>query len=269
MNAGMYTRAISSRRLRHESILIALLVFISVTALSQTSTPAKEVTYHHQSWMSINSVMRFSDHWGLMADFHVRKDDFMAHDYFYFVRLGAVTWINGKYPLAYGVAHLWQAPKEATNLWTNENRIYQQWSASQREGIVSVLHRVRFEQRWREIMLSDTEMARQFSFRLRYLASFDIRPFKNQHLPSLVLSDEILVQFGKEVLNTFDQNRLFVGLKVPISRNLNCDIGYMNILQQRVTSYRYDSSDVFRLFLYYNLDFRKNKGVGEHFENSE
>lgn len=261
--------SISSRKLLHKAILSILLGSSSMAALSQSATPVKEITYHNQSWTSINSVMRFSDHWGLMADFHVRKDDFMANDYFYFLRLGAVTWINGKYPLAYGVAHLWLAPRNPTNLWTNENRIYQQWSASQREGIVSILHRIRLEQRWREIVVTDTEMARQFSFRLRYLASFEVHPFKNQHLPSLVLSDEILVQFGKEVLNTFDQNRVFIGLKVPIVKNLNCDIGYMNILQQRVTSYQYDSSNVFRLFLYYNLDFRKNKTVGEHFENSE
>lgn len=268
MTAGMYAKTSSMKSL-NEAILIILLVLTNTPAFNQPAAPVREVTYHNQSWVSINSVMRFSDHWGLMADFHMRKDDFMANDYFYFARLGAVTWINGKYPLAYGVAHLWQAPRDPANLWTNENRIYQQWSANQREGIVSILHRIRLEQRWREIIINDTDMASQFSVRLRYLASFDIRIFKNQHLPSMVLSDEILIQFGKEVLNTFDQNRFFVGLKVPISGNLNCDIGYMNVFQQRVTGYQYDSSDVFRLFLYYNLDFRKNKGVGEHFENSE
>jgi hypothetical protein len=267
MTAQGYIKKKYSKNYLHGVISLLLVAFMNMPAFGQ---PVKEITYHQQSWMSVNTVLRFSDHWGLMADFHMRKEDFMANEYFYFVRLGAVTWINGKYPLAYGVAHLWQAPKDGNILWANENRIYQQWSANQREGIVSILHRIRLEQRWREIIANDTTaIARQFSVRLRYLASFDIRVFKNHHLPSLVVSDEILVQFGKEVLNTFDQNRFFVGLKVPISKNLTFDIGYMNILQQRVTSHQYDSSDVFRLFFYYNLDFRKNKGVGEYFENTE
>lgn len=203
-----------------------------------------------------------------MADFHMRRDEFVAKDYFYFVRIGAVTWISGKYPIAYGVAHLWQAPRDGNVTWSDENRIFEQWSASQRAGRFSILHRVRLEQRWRDLIINDQKTGNtQFSVRFRYLASSDIRIFASPKLPSLVLSDEILLQTG-DVTSTFDQNRFFLGLKVPITKNLTSDIGYMNIIQQRAGGYT-DTSDVFRLFLYYNLDFRKDKGVKEHFENTE
>lgn len=240
-----------------------ILIFLNVLAFGQTSGIGKQVTHASQSWISVNSTMRFTDHWGLMADFHVRKDDFFTEDYFYFLRIGAVNWINGKYPVAYGMAHLWLAPKAGSTTWTNENRLYQQWSATQPQGIISVFHRIRTEQRWRDVVTNDQKTGDKiFSFRLRYLASFEAKIFKNKKLPSLVLSDEILVQFGKEItMNAFDQNRLFTGIKVPVRHNLSFDLGYMKILQQKSTGYQYDSTDFFRLFFYYTPDFRKKENT--------
>jgi hypothetical protein len=208
-----------------------------------------------------------------MADFHVRRDDFFAEDFFYFVRVGAVNWISQKYPVAYGYAHLWLAPADGDTTWSNEDRFYQQWSASHGEGIVSILHRIRLEQRWRDVIINDVKTGdKQFTVRLRYLASFETRIFDNHQLPSFVLSDELLVQFGKSVVyNAFDQNRFFVGAKIKVSPEFSFDIGYMNILQQRSTGYQYDISHVFRLFMYYIPDFRsvgQEKDV-EHFENNE
>jgi hypothetical protein len=249
-------------------VLIALFFRLEI-ANAQTFIPEKQVTYYNQCWTSINSTMRFSNHWGLMADFHIRTDDFYSEEYFYFVRLGAVSWINGKYPVALGVAHLWLAPKGDNTTWSDENRIYQQWSASHNEGIVKVLQRIRTEERWKDVIVADEKTSdKQFSFRLRYLAAFEIQIFKNKKIPALLISDEVLVQFGKEVgLNTFDQNRLFVGLKVPIKSDLSFDIGYMNILQQKSSGYQYDLSNVFRLFFYYTPDFRKKDKELQHYHD--
>jgi len=242
-------------------VVLVALFFSTTFSFAQTNTPEKQFTHYNQCWTSINSTMRFSEHWGMMADFHVRTDDFFNDEYFYFVRLGAVSWINGKYPVALGVAHLWLAPKDSNATWSDENRIYQQWSSSHNEGIVKVLSRIRTEERWRDVIVDDEKVGvKQFSFRLRYLAAFEIQIFKNKKIPSLVISDEVLVQFGEGVgLNTFDQNRLFLGLKIPIKSDLSFDIGYMNILQQKSSGYQYDLSNVFRLFFYYTPDFRKNK----------
>jgi hypothetical protein len=252
--------------------MIIILFFPNIFTFGQTTNNEKQISYYNQSWFSINTTMRFTDIWGLMADFHVRKEFFFDEDYFYLVRFGAVNWINGKYPVAYGIAHLWLAPEPGNKTWSNENRIYQQWSAIHKEGIVQILHRIRTEQRWRDVIENDQKTGdKQFSFRLRYLASFEIKIFRNENLPSFILSDEVLVQFGKDIgLNTFDQNRLFIGLRLLISSNLNFDIGYMNILQQKSTVYKYDSSDVFRVFFYYFPDFREVKnGEPAHLDNTE
>ncbi len=246
--------------INHTYFTVALfaLFFNFFSTAAQTPTE-KQITRYNQCWTSINSTMRFSDHWGLMTDYHVRTDDFYNHIYFYFFRIGAVNWINEKYPVAYGYAHLWQATKAGNQTWSNENRIYQQWSSSHNEGVVKVMHRIRTEERWKNIIVDHEKTnEKNFSFRLRYLASFEIRISKNEKTPSLVISDEVLVQFGKDVgLNTFDQNRLFTGLKIYIKSDLTFDIGYMNILQQKSSGYEFDLSNVFRLFFYYTPDFRK------------
>jgi hypothetical protein len=249
--------------------VVLILFFSDMLASGQSSSNEKQVTHYNQTWISINSTMRFSEHWGLMADFHDRQQGFFKDPYFYFLRLGAVSWINGKYPVAFGYGHLWLAPEEGKETWSDENRLYQQWYASHGEGTVTILHRIRTEQRWKDIIVDDQKTGdKQFSFRLRYLASFDAKIFKNEKLPKLVLSDEVLVQFGKDiVMNAFDQNRLFAGLKVPVKSNLSFDIGYMNVYQQKSSGYKYDFSNVFRVFFYFTPDFR-NQG-NAHINNSD
>jgi len=258
MTESFYAGIKLNQRLR--SFIFLFIFFLSVLAFGQPVSTQKKVTEYSQSWFSFNSTVRFTDRWGMVGDFHHRRDDFMADPYFYFLRAGAMFWIAGKYPVIAGVAHLWSAPPDGNITWSNENRIYQQWSARQKQGIVAILNRIRFEQRWRDVIINDQVSGdKAFSLRLRYLASFECRPFNNQKIPALVVSDEACVQFGESIVyNTFDQNRFFLGLKQSLSEKLSFDVGYMNIWQQKSSGNQYTSSHIFRLFFYYNADLRKN-----------
>ena len=251
---------------------LIFLLFTPSIVQAQTIVPTeKETTTYVQSWISINSAFRFSNRWGAVSDFHVRRDNVFKNDYFYFVRAGGVYWVNDKYPIIAGIAHLWLAPYDGNSQWTNENRIYQQWSAVTPQGVISILHRIRLEQRWRDVIINDVVMReKQFSTRLRYLASFEIRLVENPKGPKLIISDEVLVQFGKAIVNnTFDQNRFFLGLKIPLNDKLSCDVGYMNVLQQSLTGYQYDLSHIFRLFFYFNLNMAKDGSLLNIQDNSE
>ena len=100
----------------------------------------------------------------------------------------------------------------------------------------------------------------RFSNRVRFLSSFTIRIFNDPKLPALSIADEVHFHFGKEIIyNTFDQNRIFTGLKVPIRNNLKFDIGYMLVYQQRYIGNAYDLNHTFRWFFYYSPDLRKKK----------
>jgi hypothetical protein len=190
----------------------------------------------------------------------VRKNDFFNYPRFYFVRFGANYWLKENITLSLAYGHLWLAP--SIDGWTNnseENRIHEQLQVISKISKITVLQRLRNEQRWQEKMVNDKFSGEyRFTDRVRYLASFTIPLFKNKNLPALALADELMLQFGKEVVyNTFDQNRIFIGIKQKISPDLSFDIGYMRILQQRYSGYQYDLYHTIRLYFYYTPDFRK------------
>lgn len=232
-------------------ILISLFPFL---LLAQTPQK-KEVNERIQTWVSLNSVTKFSEHWGIVADVHIRENGFFEDNNFYFVR-GGITYIpNSTVSLTGGYAHMWLAPsKEGWSTFADEDRIYQQAQLNTKIGKVGVIQRLRNEQRWQEKIANDAPTGQwRFTNRVRYLASFTIPVFSNKKLPSLVLSDEILIHFGKEaVYNTFDQNRLFIGIRQSINPKLSFDFGYMNVYQQKYTGYQYDMNHTIRLFFYLN-----------------
>lgn len=245
------------------------LLFTGLIGRAQTVPATKQINQHTQSWYSINSTFRFSDRWGAVADFHTLNDG-LFEDNFYFLRFGGVYWIDGKHPVIAGVARLWKAPAEGMQTWAIENRIYQQWSTATHPGRWAILQRIRAEQRWRDQVVNDQVTGKQFSVRLRYLASFEFSAFNNPKLPAFVVSDELLVQFGPSIVyNTFDQNRFFVGIRLHVSERLNFDTGYMNVIQQRSTGYQYDVGHVFRLFFYYHLDASRSGREKRFLENTE
>lgn len=231
-----------------------LFIIFPLLVLGQVSTK-KEVNNQVQSWISLNSNFKFNEHWGLLADFHIRRNDFVNENSFYFVRGGLAYMPNSKVLLATGYGHMWLAPtKPGWQTFSNENRIYQQAQLSSKIGEISILQRIRNEQRWQQKIINDERTDdNRFTDRIRYLVSFTIPISKNKKLPSLVISDEILIHYGKEVVyNTFDQNRIFIGIKQAINPKLSFDFGYMNVYQQKYSGYQYDSNHTLRLFFYYN-----------------
>jgi hypothetical protein len=206
--------------------------------------------------------MRLHKNFGIIADVHVRRNNFFADPGFYFLRVGATYWLKENLTTTLGYAHMWVAPaKPEWSHFAEEHRIYQQIQLVSKVGKIGLLNRLRNEERWQEKIINDKFInSYKFTDRIRYLLSVTIPVFNNPHLPAAVVSDEIAVQFGKEIVyNTFDQNRLFLGIKQAISKSLSFDIGYMIVYQQKSSGYQYDKNNTFRCFFYYMPDFRKTQ----------
>jgi hypothetical protein len=234
--------------------------FFALAAAAQQ--PQKEINHQAQTWVSVNSTLHFTDNWGAIADFHIRRNNFVKDPSFYFIRFGANYWVRQKFTLAAGYAHMWQAPaQEDWTTFSNENRIYQQALMSTSAGSTSILFRFRNEQRWKQVIEADKKTGDwSFTNRVRYLMSFSIPFSKRPKKYAFVIADELLVNFGKQVVyNTFDQNRIFLGIRNRINGRWSYDIGYMNVYQQKANGYQYDMNHTFRWFFYYNPDFRKDK----------
>lgn len=236
------------------NIFKLLFIVLPFVVFAQTAKE-KEINNQFQTWVSLNSVTKFSPHWGVVADVHLRTNDFFQDNNFFFLR-GGISYIpNAKFSFTGGYAHMWLAPKNPTwSTFSDENRLYQQVQMNTKSGNVSIVHRIRNEQRWQEIIVNDVATGNnKFSNRVRYLLSTTIPVFKKKTAPSLVISDELLVQFGQDIIyNTFDQNRFFVGIKQAINPKLSFDFGYMNVYQQKATGYQYDMNHTLRLFFYLN-----------------
>ena len=235
-------------------LLGAIAVSCALMPASAHGQSAKEITEHTQFWWSLNSTTRLSDRFGAIADVHIRRTDFVRDPSFYFLRLGAHYWVTEKLTVSLGYAHMWQAPSCAgCETWSNENRVYEQVQYATLLGKTRVLHRVRNEQRFKQVVENDALTGETaFSDRVRFLASFTIPVSEDPSGLALVLSDEVLLQFGTGiVLNTFDQNRLFAGVKKQMSRSWGFDFGYMLVYQQKATGYQYDLNHTLRWFLYW------------------
>ena len=256
----MKTPNILGKKITIVSCFLLSFLCVNTIALSQQ---VKEVREQEQFWWSVNSTTRISERFGVIGDFHIRRNQFIRHSNFYFARIGGAYWVSDQLTLVTGYAHLWLTRPLRNNKSTfqDENRIYQQIQWRQKVGKVTFVQRIRNEQRWHEVLNEQGEYLRtRFSNRIRFLSSFNIKVFENPKLPSISIADEVHFHFGKEIVyNTFDQNRVFVGLKVPINNQLKFDIGYMAVYQQLYSGNNYTFNHTFRWFFYYTPDLRTKK----------
>ena len=124
------------------------------------------------------------------------------------------------------------------------------WSArldqEQNLGWLTMLNRYGLEYRWRDLSNTGTFVP---NWRVRYMLRLD-KPIGISWLKqpvSFVISDELFVQFGRAVRsnpNVFDQNRVYAGFNVGLSRNIKASIGYIYAIQERSSGEEFDYSNV-------------------------
>lgn len=227
-------------------------------AIAQDS---KSVTHQFHFWTSINTTISVKNNWGLMADYHHRRNDYGRSSSFDFARLGFNYWLDNNLTATVGYAHLWLAPTtDGWGTYSNENRLFLQVQHQpQISPCVNMLHRFRAEYRKQQKIQDDVYTGEfRYTARFRYLLNFTVPVFSDPRLPRLVVADEILMHIGKEVVHTpLDQNRIFLGLRQQVTADLSFDIGYMAVYQQKYSGHQYDLNHTLRLFFYYLPDFRK------------
>ncbi len=243
------------RRFTGQRIGLLMILLIILPGDYPLQAQTKQVNTQYQSWFSVNSTLKISPQWGIIADVHTRRNHFLADNNFYFARAGFQYSVDKNLSVAAGYGHFWGYP--GTKDWhtiAHENRIYQQVQLSSKWKNVAILQRLRNEQRWQQKIVNDAFTGQlRFTDRVRYLLSFTIPVFKNKKLPALALANEVCLQSGKEIVyNTFDQNRFFIGIREQLRPDLSFDMGYMRVYQQKRSGYEFDRNHTFRLFFYYS-----------------
>ena len=236
-------------------ILMVVLLLWPHTSSSQVTHNEASIRSQQHFWTSVNATVRESNHWGWYADAHYRTALDLSEFDFQMYRLALGYWLNDQFWVSAGGG--WQgyyADTESGRSSGNEWRVHQQLQWNQNTHRLRLIYRLRNEQRWREKLLPDgTGNGYAFSNRTRMMILGNFRIFADPDWPRLAFMDEVFVQFGPEIVyNTFDQNRVFVGIMQPIGRSgWSYDFGYMYVFQQRASGYEYFANHTLRLFFYY------------------
>jgi Protein of unknown function (DUF2490) len=246
---------------RHAIFLLS--VFMSSAVFAQA--PEKNIRTAGQLWFGYLNQMRFSKKWGAWLDIHYRMTDNLADRPMAFLfRPGATYFIKDNLRINVGYTLVKHYPRKGFNTTRTEHRPWQQiWWNQKYPGLVMLQH-LRFEQRFNQKVVSDQiEDGYNYTFRIRYGLSFFV-PLKGKEIvaksPFIAFTNEVFLNFGDRIIyNTFDQNRLFIGLGYQFTPHINVQGGYMNLYQQEASGYNYLLAHVVRLSLFQTLDFRKKE----------
>ena len=243
-------------------ILLFLFFFLSIL---QNGFAQKQVIDREQLWMGYFNQTRLTNKWGLWGDFHLRRtDNFVEKWALGIARLGLTYYVNDHVKLTAGYAYVNHFPSTGhKNISQPEHRPWQQiqWHTNSKK--IKIMQWLRTEQRFRQKIKSDDELAEGYNFnhRFRYNFALFVALSKKNFDPNsifLILNNEIHLNFGKEITyNTFDQNRAFVGLGYQLSSHTHLQLGYMNVFQQLSSGNTYYNTHTIRAFLFHNVDLRK------------
>ncbi|WP_165043442.1 DUF2490 domain-containing protein [Dysgonomonas sp. ZJ709] len=235
------------------------LFLVTPSAYSQENVQTKQINHNVHTWNGLLTTHRLSDNWGVTADFIIRRDDFLKEPGFYFARLGGGYWFNDNVSVSGAYGNLWlYRPQLRDKNFTLEYRFDQQLIVASSLWKFNVTQRFRIESRWREIVEGDQTMGRTFSERIRYLYTFRLPISKKPNVPQLMFSNEVLLQFGKHIVNNpLDQIRLFVGIRQSLGKGVAYDFGYFPIYQQTGAGNVYNLNHTVRLLFYFSTNKSK------------
>lgn len=244
-----------------------LFLLLLLAASSLPGQTAKLTTESSATWLGWFNQSRLSNRWGLWAEGQVRTQEQLIGDLgTALVRLGATYYAGDQTKLTAGYAYVhFFAADNHPNTYLPEHRPWQQLQWHTRYGRWRMMNWLRLEERYRRRLDSAGELGQGYDFNFRARANFlFLYPLRSAGPQpgslSVVLSNEVMVNFGKKVvLNYFDQNRFFAGLAFHTNAHDNLQFGYMNLFQQLGSGNRYRNLHTLRIFYFHNLDLRKTK----------
>jgi hypothetical protein len=239
-----------------------VVMIINLTTIAQKTTNSVQ-----QMWFSYNNQTRLSNKWGLWGDFHLRtKEDFVEDLSTGIARVGIMYYLKDNTKLTAGYAFVNHFPADAhPDISQPEHRPWQQIQWHNRFPKLRMMQWVRLEERFRRKIKDNDELADGYNFnwRVRYNLMLNFALNKKPFAPktiSYAVNNETHINFGKEIVyNTFDQNRLFVGLHYHANAHDLIQFGYMYLYQQLASGNRYRYVHAGRISYFHNLDLRKKE----------
>lgn len=232
---------VAGHRPRH--LLAAIILAFGL--LGSMAGPARAQNAEDQlgNWLIFNSTIRFSDHWSLFTEGHVRLWEVASNLDELVARVAAHYNFNPDAMVGLGYVRADSWPFEERDRERIEHRLYQQFALWMNWDRTRFMNWVRIEQRW----LRRTEGTR-YSNRVRYRLQLTTPLNRKTMEPGayfLNFYEEIFVKFDDP--RVFDQNRLYGAGGYQFTEQSNLQLG---LLWQARTS-----ADFFRLQIFYTHNF--------------
>jgi hypothetical protein len=230
-------------------------ILISVFGMAQTTSNQMWYTYNHQAIVS--------NKWGYMFDLNHRTTNFKnTRSVLSAVRIGATFLYDKDHRFSAGYAWFGTHFQEAQKELLTEHRLWQQYQVFGKRQKGAFFHRIRVEQRWRELMpsLGSSKGETAFSVRGRYMYQHQgpIVPLTNKNKLGVWWqgASEIMLHAGDGIeKHYFDQLRIIGGIVLLPSKNLNLAVLYQYINQYRPAISSHVNIHSIRLTLLHQFDW--------------
>ena len=223
---------------------IAGILLLSLHARLSMAQFARIIDHNTICWLTTINTISTGKKTSLHLEYSERRTEFISTPMQELIRAGMYYRINPKVTLLAGGAYFFnypysQFPSISPYVRFPERRMFEQIAINDSLRSLSILHRVRLEQRWSGRMDSaDVKKVDYWSYtnRIRYLVRLArpiIRPLKGKGGLYAVAQNEIFISFGKNVKsNIFNQNRLTFLLGTRLTKSLSLECGYLNQIIQ-------------------------------------
>lgn len=253
-----------------QTILYTITCFLT---LSEGRTQDAKVIYPHSVyWSKLELNELFGDYgpWGVGLDFVYRRKSGLEDNFMFSERLreSVRPWVHYQFgpnarfsfsPIGYMRTHEYLGkPSDLNRLPYYELRSTLQFFHHSKQLNGKIMHTWRYRYEFRFQEQPSTESFRYFNrFRFRYRVRYIINGnnfYKNKTW-YLAASNELGINIGKNVvLNTFNQNRLYLGVGYRFLNAIRVEARYLDRLRTRgATGYEFDHGRGFMLGIYVDM----------------
>ena len=240
-------------------LLFLLIVIISISGFSQTQ-------HLQQTWTSYFNQSRLTNKWGIWNELQIKTREKYTNQFSNTeATLGSIYYINNNLKLVDGYTLVTTYPADGKTMNSYEHRSWQMIQLTTLKPKIKFTQWIRLEERFKSQIINNTTLGKgfDFSFRTRYNIFVQVPLGKKKYAPghfSLFTANEIFLNLGGNTpINTFDQDRLFIGGFYHVNKHDNLQFGFTKVYQQLATKNNYKTLDVIKLSYFNNLDFRTSK----------
>lgn len=245
--------------------LVLLFIFIgnySISGLTQN----QQVQHLQQTWASYFNQSRLSNKWGVWDELQVKTLTHFTNQFSNTeATIGGIYYLNNNVKLVDGYTLVTTYPTEAKTVNSYEHRSWQMIQLTTLKPKIKFTQWLRLEERFKSQIINNNTLGTDydFSWRTRYNIFVQIPLGKKKYAPgnfSILTANEIFLNLGGNTpLNTFDQDRFFIGGFYHVNKHDNLQFGFTKVYQQMASKNNFKSLDVIKLSYFNNLDFSIHK----------